>query len=195
MFTNHDRRVVDAAVAILFTGLSPVAAEPLASFKSVNLELPFGDRMFPEGPNSDAINNNCLTCHSADMVLNQPPLGSSARCGRQKSTRCAKPTRPQSPKKMSSRSSTIWRVLRVRIERALFQSGWITDPRRSQYRYDASLHSSRVRGHIVLALSTSRASIERRCPPLRFDRALGENEAVKSELAAGVLSQHDFAAV
>ena len=74
MFTNHDRRVVDTAIAILFTGLSLVTAEPLASFKSVNLELPSGDRMFPEGPNSDAINNNCLTCHSADMVLNQPPL-------------------------------------------------------------------------------------------------------------------------
>ena len=30
--------------------------------------------MFPDGPGSDAINNNCLACHSAGMVLNQPAL-------------------------------------------------------------------------------------------------------------------------
>ncbi len=33
--------------------------------------------MFP-GPGSDAINNNCLACHSAGMVLNQPVLPKSA---------------------------------------------------------------------------------------------------------------------
>src|ERR1700730_13699038 len=41
--------------------------------KSVNIDLPNGDRMF-EGPGSDAANNNCLACHSAGMVLNQPAL-------------------------------------------------------------------------------------------------------------------------
>jgi mono/diheme cytochrome c family protein len=30
--------------------------------------------MFPNGPGADAINNNCLACHSADMVLNQPAM-------------------------------------------------------------------------------------------------------------------------
>jgi hypothetical protein len=30
--------------------------------------------MFPGGPDADAINNNCLACHSAGMVLNQPAL-------------------------------------------------------------------------------------------------------------------------
>jgi mono/diheme cytochrome c family protein len=34
--------------------------------------------MFPQGPGSDAINNNCLACHSADMVLNQPELSKQA---------------------------------------------------------------------------------------------------------------------
>jgi mono/diheme cytochrome c family protein len=33
--------------------------------------------MFP-GPAADAINNNCLACHSAGMVLNQPALQKSA---------------------------------------------------------------------------------------------------------------------
>jgi len=27
-----------------------------------------------EGPGADAANNNCLACHSAGMVLNQPAL-------------------------------------------------------------------------------------------------------------------------
>ena len=37
-------------------------------------DLPPGDSMFPGGAAADAINNNCLACHSADMVLNQPAL-------------------------------------------------------------------------------------------------------------------------
>jgi hypothetical protein len=48
------------------------AAAP--ELKSVRVDLPEGDRMFPDGPGADAINNNCLACHSADMVLNQPAL-------------------------------------------------------------------------------------------------------------------------
>jgi hypothetical protein len=41
---------------------------------SVTVDLPTGDRMFPSGPGSDVANNNCLACHSAGMVLNQPAL-------------------------------------------------------------------------------------------------------------------------
>jgi cytochrome c553 len=44
------------------------------SLKSVSVDLPPGDDMFPDGPSADAVNNNCLACHSADMVLNQPAL-------------------------------------------------------------------------------------------------------------------------
>jgi cytochrome c5 len=46
--------------------------------KSVTVDLPTGDRMFPDGPGSDAVNNNCLACHSAGMVLNQPALSKAA---------------------------------------------------------------------------------------------------------------------
>ena len=49
-------------------------AESQLSLKSVSVDLPPGDDMFPNGPGADAINNNCLACHSADMVLNQPAL-------------------------------------------------------------------------------------------------------------------------
>src|SRR2546421_10751837 len=53
------------------------AATPL-QLKSVKIDLPDSDKMFPDGPGSDAINNNCLACHSADMVLNQPALSKQA---------------------------------------------------------------------------------------------------------------------
>ena len=40
---------------------------------SVSTNFPDSDRLFP-GPGADAINNNCLACHSAGMVLTQPRL-------------------------------------------------------------------------------------------------------------------------
>jgi cytochrome c5 len=53
-------------------------AESRLSLNSGSVDLPAGDRMFPEGPGSDAVNNNCLACHSADHVLNQPSLSREA---------------------------------------------------------------------------------------------------------------------
>lgn len=41
---------------------------------SVSVELPASDRMFPDGPGAETINNNCLACHSAGMVLYQPAM-------------------------------------------------------------------------------------------------------------------------
>jgi len=41
---------------------------------SVNVEFPDAGRMFPGDAKADAINNNCLACHSAGMVLTQPSL-------------------------------------------------------------------------------------------------------------------------
>jgi mono/diheme cytochrome c family protein len=61
---------------VVGVALAPFCAQgesPL-SLKSVSVDLPPGDDMFPNGPGADAINNNCLACHSADMVLNQPAL-------------------------------------------------------------------------------------------------------------------------
>jgi cytochrome c5 len=49
-----------------------------SELKSVKIDLSDSERMFPEGPGSDAINNSCLACHSAGMVLNQPPLSKQA---------------------------------------------------------------------------------------------------------------------
>jgi hypothetical protein len=49
-------------------------AQGLRELKSVKVDLPAGDSQFPGGTPANAINNNCLACHSADMVLNQPAL-------------------------------------------------------------------------------------------------------------------------
>jgi hypothetical protein len=59
--------------------LAPISGrtEPLITLKSVTVDLPDSGRMFPS-PGADAINNNCLACHSAGMVLNQPALAKSA---------------------------------------------------------------------------------------------------------------------
>jgi cytochrome c553 len=49
------------------------AATRLAPPKSLSVQLPDGTEAFP-GPDADAINQNCLGCHSADMVTNQPAM-------------------------------------------------------------------------------------------------------------------------
>jgi|SRR5690349_5372269 cytochrome c553 len=53
---------------------TPALVQQLPAIKSTTVDLPSGDSMFPGGAAADAINNNCLACHSADMVLNQPTL-------------------------------------------------------------------------------------------------------------------------
>ncbi|WP_428492038.1 c-type cytochrome [Rhodopila sp.] len=45
---------------------------------SVSVDLPNSDRTFPGSGDAEAINANCLTCHSAGMVLNQPTLTRAA---------------------------------------------------------------------------------------------------------------------
>jgi hypothetical protein len=54
-----------------------MGAALLMAAAPVSIELPVADAMFPEiagGPSADAINNNCLACHSTEMVTNQPRL-------------------------------------------------------------------------------------------------------------------------
>ena len=74
-------RIVRAGVLVtLCQGAPAVCAAPMA-FKPEKVELPTGDLMFPGGDTADAINNNCVACHSAEMVLNQPPLSRAEWAG------------------------------------------------------------------------------------------------------------------
>ncbi|WP_043159376.1 sulfite:cytochrome C oxidoreductase subunit b precursor [Bradyrhizobium sp. Ai1a-2] len=66
-----------AAIACFGSALlssTPAWVQDLPTIKSTTVELPAGDALFPGGSSANAINNNCLACHSPDMVLNQPPL-------------------------------------------------------------------------------------------------------------------------
>lgn len=73
-------RNVLPVVVVLGVASMPLVlrAAPPFELKSVKIDLPDSDKMFPAGPGSDAINNNCLACHSAGMVLNQPSLSKQA---------------------------------------------------------------------------------------------------------------------
>ena len=70
------RRLLPIALRRRHCSALPVCAqaEDQLSLKSVNVDLPRRRSHVPNGPGADAINNNCLACHSADMVLNQPAL-------------------------------------------------------------------------------------------------------------------------
>jgi hypothetical protein len=75
-----------AILLAIGTSVEPVAHSALAAeapstvsgggvtLHSVSTDLPVGDRTFPGGARADAINGNCLGCHSAGMVLTQPSL-------------------------------------------------------------------------------------------------------------------------
>jgi hypothetical protein len=72
------RNFLSAIILLGAASMPFVARAAPFELKSVKIDLPDSDRMFPDGPGSDAINNNCLACHSAGMVLNQPALSKQA---------------------------------------------------------------------------------------------------------------------
>ena len=55
-----------------------VRAQDALVLKTVTVDIPTSDRMFPSGPGSDAANGYCLVCHSAGMVLTQPHMNQAA---------------------------------------------------------------------------------------------------------------------
>ena len=87
------RCITLGVIAGLGIGVSPVATPAIAqqpsaagssvsaagvTLHSVSVDLPNSERSFPGGGDAEAINANCLTCHSAGMVLNQPMLTRAA---------------------------------------------------------------------------------------------------------------------
>ena len=82
-----------AALPLALAATQPVNAQPAQSgpwhgrpghrrlaaleLKPIEVTLPATGRLYP-GPGAEAINNNCLGCHSTDMVLNQPGMPKAA---------------------------------------------------------------------------------------------------------------------
>ena len=65
------------SLAPAHAGGADAGAAPL-TLKSVSVELPDSDRVFPPGPGVDTVSANCGACHSAGMILNQPSLSKAA---------------------------------------------------------------------------------------------------------------------
>jgi hypothetical protein len=68
-------RLLLPAAAIVCAIMLPftAGAGSLTELHSLKLDVPMSTMTFP-GEGADAINANCLGCHSADHVLNQPSL-------------------------------------------------------------------------------------------------------------------------
>src|SRR3546814_18761974 len=73
------RPVFCCCLALAGFALVPLArAGAPSDLATVTVDLPDSDRTFPDGPGAEAINNNCLACPSAGMVLNQPAMPRAA---------------------------------------------------------------------------------------------------------------------
>ena len=59
---------------VVLVSLAAQAANKTYVLKSVDVTLPDSDRAMPEGPGLAAVQNNCVSCHSAGMILNQPAM-------------------------------------------------------------------------------------------------------------------------
>jgi mono/diheme cytochrome c family protein len=79
----HKERIMRAAItilAILLSGIDALgvaqAAQPSvnALMQTEEVSLPNGQVVFPRGAGSELANAHCVICHSAGMVLRQPPL-------------------------------------------------------------------------------------------------------------------------
>ncbi len=69
----------DRAVAAAPVAPAPsIAAGGGVTLHSVSIDLPDSNGSFPGGAAADAVNNDCLACHSAGMVLTQPALSRAA---------------------------------------------------------------------------------------------------------------------
>lgn len=63
---------ISIAGAVASGGVAAKAPGGVAG-NTAQVSLPTGNP-FPQGPGSDLANRHCLICHSAGMVMRQPPL-------------------------------------------------------------------------------------------------------------------------
>ena len=73
-------RILVASLLAAMGQVAPALVDTPMTFTLEKVDLPTGDRMFPGGDKAVAI-NNCVTCHSAGMVLHQPALSRSEWAG------------------------------------------------------------------------------------------------------------------
>jgi cytochrome c5 len=67
-------------LCVLFSALILTAAQArlAITLKSIAVALPQSSRTLPAGPGVKVVHDNCLGCHSAGMILNQPRMPKAA---------------------------------------------------------------------------------------------------------------------
>jgi len=79
---SKDMTSVLAACLTLALALAPGAlakthkakAPPATAGAAATIDLPPGGDVLPDRPNAEAVDRNCLLCHSTETILNQPAL-------------------------------------------------------------------------------------------------------------------------
>jgi len=68
-------RKLAAYAAAVGPHAAPTTAQAAGTtLRSVAFGFPTSDRGFPPGPGAELVGNNCQSCHSVGMILNQPAL-------------------------------------------------------------------------------------------------------------------------
>jgi cytochrome c5 len=80
MTPKMTRKILPLALVVAAAALALPSAQGKTRLvlKSEEVKLPQSDRGLPEGPGRDVVQSNCFTCHSAGMILTQPPLPKAA---------------------------------------------------------------------------------------------------------------------
>jgi mono/diheme cytochrome c family protein len=63
-----------AALLLAQPALAKKAAPMPASLKSLSVEMPTSNDIYPDRPGAATLDRNCLACHSSEIVTNQPAL-------------------------------------------------------------------------------------------------------------------------
>jgi mono/diheme cytochrome c family protein len=74
---SRGKVLVLVLISVLALALACVAAAQAAkalTLKSVSVDLPDGDRQLPDGPGLEAMQSNCISCHTPGMILTQPAM-------------------------------------------------------------------------------------------------------------------------
>ena len=68
--------LLGAALAntLAWTAAAAASGYSQKKWSTVSVDLPVNEAPFPPGNGSDIASGQCLNCHSAGMVLSQPPL-------------------------------------------------------------------------------------------------------------------------
>jgi hypothetical protein len=78
MHHSNPTAVALALAAALVLSATPALAKKKAALPPVSgpvsVHLPESDEVMPDRPNAEVVDRNCLSCHSVEMIENQPGL-------------------------------------------------------------------------------------------------------------------------